>query len=133
MPIGGGMVHSFELPPQLTKQDKNSRKTGRVRCQWTHCDLGEILDLSLSGMRVGCRKKPAAEVGAPLSVIIDGQDDKFDVSGKVVWKKKDGLFRWMIGVEFDELSPAARKGLALLARSSLTNNTIAMQDRAKSA
>ncbi len=125
------MVHSFEMPPQLTKHNKNDRKCGRVRCQWTHCDLGDIRDLSLTGMRVGCRRKPAAEVGAKLSVIIDGHDDKFDVTGKVVWKKKEGWFRWTIGVEFEELSPAARKGLALLARASLSNDTLAIQDRVR--
>jgi len=123
------MTHSFEMPPQLTKTGSNARKCGRVRCQWTHCNFGEIMDISSTGMRVQCRKKPAAELGAKLSVIIEGHDDKFDVSGKMVWKKKAGFFSWIIGVEFDELSPAARKGLALLARSSLSNDTIAIQDR----
>jgi hypothetical protein len=127
------MVHSFELPPQLTKNDKNARKCGRVRCQLTHCDLGEILDLSVTGMRVACRKKPAADVGATLSVIIDGHEDKFDVTGKLVWKKKVGWFKWIIGVEFEELMPGAKKGLTLLARASINNDTIAVRERGRPA
>lgn len=125
------MTNSFEMPPQLTKSASNARRCGRVRCQWTHCDLGEIIDISSSGMRVSCRRRPAADAGARFSVIIEGHDDKFDVSGRMVWKKKGGLFKWIIGFEFDELSPAAKKGLALLARSSLTNESMAQQDRTR--
>ena len=124
------MAHSFEMPPQLTKtRDSNARRGGRVRCQWTHCNLGEILDLSITGMRVACRRKPAADVGSHIAVNVEGGDGTFDVSGKIVWKKKAGLFKWTVGIEFDELTPAARKGLTFLARSALSNDSIAIQDR----
>lgn len=100
-----------------------------MRCQWTHCDLGDVLDISASGMRVTCKRKIAAEKGAHLAAIVEGLDGTFDVSGKIVWKKKIGWFKWEMGIEFDELQPAAKKGLALLARSSLTNENLAAQDR----
>lgn len=125
------MAHSFEMPPQLTSPQKNARRAGRVRCQWTLCNLGEVLDISSTGMRVNCRRKPAADVGAKVAAVVEGHDGAFDVSGKLVWKKKAGMFRWHIGVEFDELSPASKKGLAILARSSLSNDTIAVQERSR--
>src|SRR5262245_6752646 len=113
------MSQGFEMPPQLRSSDGNARRNGRVRCQWTHCDLGEILDLSASGMRVRSRKKIAAEVGARISAIIEGMDGPFDVSGGVVWKKKVGLFKWEMGIEFVDLTPEANKALVLIARSAL--------------
>ncbi len=125
------MTQSFEMPPQLTATQKNARRAGRVRCQWTLCNLGDVLDVSSTGMRVNCRRKPAAPVGSKVAAVIEGHDGPFDVSGKLVWKKKSGFFRWMIGVEFDELTPAAKKGLSLLARASLSNDTIAAQDRVR--
>jgi hypothetical protein len=125
------MGNSFELPPQLTSTPKNARRAGRVRCQWTHCNLGEVLDISSTGMRVLCKRRPAADVGSVLAAVIDGLDGPVDVAGKVIWKKKVGFFRWQIGVEFGDLLPASRKGLALLARASLANDTIAVQDHAR--
>lgn len=123
------MPNSFELPPQLTAQNKNARKSGRVRCQWTHCSLGVVEDISATGMRVICRRRPAAENGARLAAIVEGLDGEFDVSGRIVWKKKIGFFKWEMGIEFDEVTPEARKGLALLARSALTNDSLATRDR----
>lgn len=123
------MANSFELPPQLTAHNKNARRSGRVRCQWTHCSLGSVEDISATGMRVICRRKPAAEKGSRLAAIVEGLDGEFDISGRIVWKKKVGFFRWEMGIEFDEVTPEARKGLALLARSALTNDSLATRDR----
>jgi len=123
------MANTFEMPPQLTAQNKNARRSGRVRCQWTHCSLGAVQDISATGMRVISRRKLAADKGARIAAIVEGLDGEFDISGRIVWKKKLGWFKWEMGIEFDEVTPEARKGLALLARSALTNDAMAVQDR----
>ncbi len=125
------MGSSFELPPQLRKTENNARRCGRVRCQWTHCNLGEVLDISATGIRIKCKRRPAAENGARISINIEGIDGAFDVSGRIVWRKKVGMFRWEVGIELDEPSLEARKGLSLIARSALTNDSMAAHDRTR--
>ncbi len=123
------MANTFEMPPQLTAPNKNARRSGRVRCQWTHCSLGALEAISATGMRVISRRKLAAEKGSRIAAIVEGLDGEFDISGRIVWKKKLGWFKWEMGIEFDEVTPEARKGLALLARSALTNDALAVKDR----
>ena len=123
------MSNTFEMPPQLRAVEGNARRCGRVRCQWTRSNLGDILDISASGMRVASRRKISADKGAHLAARVEGLDGEFDISGRIAWKKKIGFFKWEMGIEFDELDPAAKKGLALLARSALTNEAFAIQDR----
>ena len=82
-------------------------------------------------MRVLCRRKPAAAVGSRVAAVVDGLEGPFDVLGTLVWKKRVGLFRWQIGVEFTDVLPAAKKGLTMLARASLLNDTIAVKERSR--
>lgn len=82
-------------------------------------------------MRVVSRRKLAAEKGAKISAIVEGLDGEFDIAGHVVWKRKVGFFKWEMGIEFEEVTPEARKGLALLARSALTNDSIAVKERTR--
>jgi len=93
--------------------------------------LGSVQDISSTGMRLICRRKLKAEEGAKIAAIVEGLDGEFDISGRVIWNKRLGFFRWEMGIEFDEVTLEARKGLALLARSALTNDAIAIKDRVR--
>lgn len=123
------MGQTFEIPPQLRSSRSNARRCGRVRCQWTLCNIGEVIDISATGMRIRSRRKPAAQNGSRIAVIVEGIDGSFDVSGRIVWRKKVGFFRWEVGVELDEPSADVRKGLSLIARSALANESLAVQAR----
>lgn len=105
------------------------RKNGRIRCQWTHCNLGDVLDIGAGGMRVRCRRRLIAPVNGQLSVIVEGLDGQFAVSARIAWKRRVGLFGWEIGLQLIEVSNGSRTKLAQMARAAIINGSFDEQCR----
>ena len=108
------------VPPK----EARSRAAGRVRCQMTFCDLGEVVDLSAKGARVRSRRRLRLEAGQPISLTIDGLDGPIEVRGKVAWARRAGFFKHEVGVEFDELGTGVSRALAALARTVTLNDSL---------
>lgn len=85
--------------------------------------LGEVLDLSSSGVRIRCGRKPEFRAGSELDVELNGIDGPFEVHAKVAWVRRAGLRRHEAGLEFLNLTDDARKQLAALARTAPMNET----------
>lgn len=100
------------------------RRCGRVICQETMCSLGQILDLSATGARVQCSGKPGVEPGMNIAVQVQTLDGPVDVGARVVWVRKAGWRKHLIGLQFVQVSDGARAALARLARSAAWNETI---------
>lgn len=119
------------LNDQSSKGPKNPRRHGRVRCQDIACSLGELMDLSASGMRV---RLPAmgivdrAEQGDELTVTLQGLDGPIRLLCRVVWSRKVGIgwgrSRREVGLVFLEVGERERRGLSLLGRAAASNETI---------
>lgn len=109
-----------DVPPKVIPlgpaRDK-SRRHGRLRVAAATCDFGDVVDISASGMRVECARRPAAKVGEFGPITVSTHGESFSVPGRVVWVRRIGLWRHAVGVEFGELSPKARHALVNLARS----------------
>lgn len=99
------------------------RRHGRVRCLDIDCNLGEILDVSASGMRVRTNQRPPT-IGTSLTTTLTGLDGPVEFSGVVVWTKRSGFFKFEVGIEFRELSAQMRTALARLARASAHNESM---------
>lgn len=119
------MREGLNIPTSLpvTRAD-NARRHGRVRCQHVVCSLGEVVDLSASGLSARCRGRPLYKVGEPIVVSIEGLEGAFDVASRVVWIRRTGIFRHEIGVAFLALSAGARQELTALGRSAANNEII---------
>ncbi len=90
----------------------------RFRPQGLDCPVGELLDLSISGMRLRCGgATPLAPNAVERFCLIDG-DDRVHVDGRVVWARRLGLLRrrWDVGIQFVEVDETQRAILARLAR-----------------
>jgi hypothetical protein len=88
----------------------NRRRHGRVRMQNISCGLGDVLDLSASGIRVRAKAK-VPETGTRFSLKIGGLDSSFYVSCVVKWTRRVGLLAREAGLEFDELTAEQRRNL----------------------
>jgi hypothetical protein len=104
-----------------------NRRHGRVRCQDVECNFGPILDLSASGMRVKCRKPPAA--GTVVEIRLMSDEYCVQISAIVRWTSRAGLFSHEAGLEFTDIHADARRMLTELARSAAGNDTIARDVR----
>ncbi|MBX3384383.1 MAG: PilZ domain-containing protein [Phycisphaeraceae bacterium] len=104
-------------------RDAQRRRHGRVYCQGILCTLGDILDLSASGMRVGCFQKPPP-AGEIFDIVLHSCEGEIAISCGVVWVSRKGFFRYEAGLAFGELTPAIRQTLSRLARTVAQNETI---------
>jgi hypothetical protein len=101
------------------------RRGGRVRLSQVRCSLGEVLDLSATGMRIRARRV-RAEQGAMINVTIFGLTRSEEVSARVVWKRRTGWFSEELGLAFEDLSPSAKSELAAIARTIPLNDQLRM-------
>lgn len=107
-----------------TTQDTSQRRRhGRVRADDVLCTLGQVLDLSASGMRVRCGRR-APEVGRTVELGIQGVDGPFLVKAKIVWVSRRGVLSSEMGLEFDQPTDNVKSQLNLLARQSIAGATL---------
>lgn len=105
--------------------DSNNRKAGRVRCQYVTCSLGEVSDLSSTGLRVLCKKNPGIAAGQAVCFrlnTLEGQE--LPVTVEVAWVRKAGWFRHELGMRFLDVSPELRMALLQLCRASAYNESM---------
>lgn len=113
------MPYKEPLPVSHRDSSPEDRRHGRFRCEGVRCSIGQILDISVSGMRVSRRRPPKAGVGDEATVTMPVNDGKLQITAKVVWVKKAGFFTHEIGLTFVDLTPEARTALYSISRSTV--------------
>lgn len=80
--------------------------------------LGELVDLSTSGMRCKCEGKPKVVVGQRLPLVIQNEGQSIRVSGIIVWVRRMSLAgsTYQMGVRFFDVRPGITKALDQFAR-----------------
>ena len=76
------------------------RRHGRLRTDDLGCSLGEVFDLSASGMRVDRRGRKLAELGDTFSLRLAYGDVELYLDCKVVRLWKVGFRKYSYGLEF---------------------------------
>lgn len=80
------------------------------------CPLGEVIDLSASGMRVVGKGRPLLQVGQSGMLRVNCGDGTVSLEAQVIWVKKRGFRRHEIGLQFLNLPPGVRKALDVVAQ-----------------
>lgn len=92
----------------------NPRRAARIGAEGLVCQLGEIQDLSETGMRIRSAGRPKIEAGSRLTLSVSSSLQRLSVRGQVVWVKK-GLLSGTIGIRFVDTPPALARALVELA------------------
>jgi hypothetical protein len=87
------------------------RMRGRLRQQGVMSNLGVVLDLSASGMRVLSTRAESGE----SNILIWTESDRLALRGAVVWSKRVGFRRHLNGVRFVELDEGKVQALGSIA------------------
>ena len=108
-------VEHMRFNPQLgvvhiTEDTSGRRRSGRLRQEEVWCNLGQVKDLSSSGMRVIGKHVPKK----PVITRIMGPAVEVTVSGEVKWSKRLGFRKHEMGVEFIEVTPELAEALTSL-------------------
>ncbi|MCC6284772.1 MAG: PilZ domain-containing protein [Phycisphaerales bacterium] len=95
-------------------QKKPPRRHGRVRTELLTCCLGEVVDLSASGMRVLRRSPRMPRQGAKLKIKMRCLDIRITLQGTVVWVRTEGPGLHVVGLQFAALTPELNETLLQL-------------------
>ena len=93
------------------------RQMPRHNTDAVSCPLGELLDLSGTGMRVAVKGRCLLKVGQQLPLRLKTSQGSIPVTARIVWKKKTGLLgNYQLGCHFEGLKPNLSLALATIAR-----------------
>lgn len=124
----------FVRNPKMTSeaaeasQANNRRRCGRLRCSDTHSTLGDVLDLSGSGMRVVRQGRSFVDVGDEFAVLISWDEASLPVQVKVARVTKIGFRKFEYGLQFMDLSDESRRELTRIAKFACNELVIARTD-----
>ncbi len=107
---GGSSPNSGNARPPV------ARAAQRFPAIGLRCPLGDVADLSMTGLRARCRGRPALQPGDAMTLVIESDTQCIRVSGRAVWVRRVGLRTFEVGVQFFDVRPGIAAALSQLAR-----------------
>ena len=106
------------------KDADNRRRNGRVMLQEITCSLGQVMDLSSSGMRVQTATKHDLQPGQTFGMVLQALSGPVNVAATVAWVRKAGWGKYQLGIQFIDPQPDLRRAICELARSVASNEVV---------
>lgn len=100
-------------------RDEDRRTCGRLRTEQLETDLGRVVNLSGSGMRLLSRQSLAERVGETFDVTLTALGEETTVRATIVWTRRAGFRKHLIGLHFVDLADQDRAWLTDLARTTI--------------
>ncbi len=100
----------------MLPRGENARRHGRLQTKDLTCSLGDVLDISASGMRIVTRSIRGIQAGEQSACSVGSVHGSFSVYVRVAWARRLSLAKWELGIEFIEPTPAAADVLSRIAR-----------------
>lgn len=98
---------------EWAQRGTEQRRAGRFRCELLHTNLGDVIDMSATGMRIQSRRRP---VRPNVTLTIRTLDDKVRVRARIVRVVQQDKRSWELGVQFVNLSPELHERLNEIGR-----------------
>ena len=115
------------LPPGPPSRD-NRRRHGRIRARELRTRLGEVADLSASGMRVICNQPEPPELQSIVQLELRHPEGCLPVKARVVWIKHPPAGQTELGLIFEDVNASTAAGLVAIARLALQSVAAELQD-----
>lgn len=115
MPPSRGVAEQGRAKKNRMQQTDTAekRRHGRHRPEQLACNLGQVMDLSLGGMRVVCKR---ARSGSQTVVLETPRLGRISITARVAWRRELGPKEHVVGLTFEELSAEVRPVLQALMR-----------------
>lgn len=108
------MFGSFLKPGRIG--GTHPRASERFRVQGLSCALGEIVDLSATGMRLRHKGRPPVRAGDVHAFTVESESQAVRAQGRVAWVRRRGVGTFEIGVQFQGIKPGVSRALVQLAK-----------------
>ncbi|MEE9404171.1 MAG: DnaJ domain-containing protein [Algisphaera sp.] len=100
-----------------SKSQSARRKLPRHETEAVSCPLGQILDLSGSGMRIQIKGRCPVKVGQTVPIKLKTPSGSLPVTLRAIWRRRTGLLGgYQVGFTFVGIKPAQSVALATIAR-----------------
>ena len=96
--------------------EQQPRRSPRHKGSELGCDLGKVIDLSTTGMRIACTGKPPVATGEQGTVKITAEDGAVKIPFEAVWVRRTGFRKHEIGLKFVKLGARATEILECIAK-----------------
>ena len=116
--------HPFLMP----SRPSNRRRHGRIRAKEIRTRLGEVADLSASGMRIICCRPDPPANGSILQLELKHPDGSLPVKVKVVWVHMRSESEYELGLVFEDVNPSIEAGLVAMARLAFQSMSVELHD-----
>lgn len=93
------------------QNDDPRRGAKRHRQDSVSCDLGDVVDLSVTGLRVSRKGKPPFKLGQCVQVQLMAGGQALKITAQAMWMKRVGLRQYSVGMRFVSTSAPQRKAL----------------------
>ncbi|MCC6681300.1 MAG: PilZ domain-containing protein [Phycisphaeraceae bacterium] len=104
---------------------RERRRHGRLLCEDLRCNIGQIRDLSASGMKIFRKGSSIGQVGECLEITIEYMDSHMTVRAQIIRNDKAGFRKRLYGFAFVDLTEEQKARLTALARIASDTLTIA--------
>ena len=119
LPVRDDLYRVIPVNPKSSRSEAarlvNPRRAVRHAAMNLACELGSIVDLSETGLRILCVGRPKVEVGSMVRLSVASPMQKLTVSGQVMWVKRPLLKAGQVGVKFVNTSEGVARALVELA------------------
>jgi len=104
--------------PEVTEDGSDPRRGAQRHANATlNCELGEVVDVSSSGVRLRCQSKPPFAPGAFTSISFTYSGGKLQIQVQERWRKRFGLRGGHeVGLMFVKASPNVIKAIESLVK-----------------
>lgn len=102
--------------PEWAIPATNRRKHGRLICEGMVCSLGEVIDISASGLKVQATWSFGLQRDRSLKIRLGGFGCETAVPVRIRFIRRHGLFKCTMGLEFLVLTHDQQEVVSLLAR-----------------
>ncbi len=96
-------------------RDSDRRRHGRIQTEAVTCSMGDVVDMSASGVKVRRKGRRAVQLGDSFTITLKYGQFALPVDVRVVRLQKIGFRRYIFGLEFLEVNEHIRAKLAQLA------------------
>ena len=100
--------YSFDRPPE-------HRRSGRLRCEMLRCNIGTVVDMSATGMRVRI-KRSSPPKWTTRTVKLRSLDGKDRIRVRKVWIRQIDERCFELGLHFENVTMEGRERLKDIAR-----------------
>ncbi len=113
------------------RSGRDRRRADRMGTNALICDLGTVADISQTGMRLKCDRKPPVRLGQVFEAKLDSGMHRVPVCGQVKWIKRKGRKAYEIGVHFVNVKASLKAAIDSIGKYGFVDLDRAAQARQK--